>query len=198
MMHRWRHRRIRSQLKIFSVDFHRQTRRRRPADVSPTDVRFGRDFRTVVVVVVVGRSVVASDLVITERSWRRSEIVKLLSDPSVFLSNSLFAEKRNCFVEISILPFRTSSVRTVELFWLVETWFWMFEIRSFWALCVCLLLLLLFFGFFFFLFVVVDVHVSRDDDVELSRRLLQRSDCVVDVEASESFPANVDQFVADS
>jgi hypothetical protein len=55
----------------------------------------------------------------------------------------------------------------------------------------------LFFGFFFFVF-VVDINVSGDDDVELSRLLLQRSDGVVDVQAAKTFAANVDQFVADS
>jgi hypothetical protein len=55
----------------------------------------------------------------------------------------------------------------------------------------------LFFGFFFFVF-VVDINVSGDDDVELSRLLLQRSDGVVDVQTAKTFAANVDQFVADS
>ncbi len=204
MMHRWRHWRIRSQLKIFSMDLHRKTRRRRPADVSSTDVRFRRDFRTVAVVVAV-RSVVAPGLVITERGRWRSKIVKLLSDPAMLVANALFAEKRNGFVEISIFLFRTSPVRTFELFWLFEIrcccCFWMFKIWSFWALLMLLLLLLLclllFFGFFFFVF-VVDVNVSGDDDVELSRLLLQRSDGVVDVQTAKTFAADVDQFVADS
>ena len=44
----------------------------------------------------------------------------------------------------------------------------------------------------------LDLNVSRDDNVELFRRQLQRPHGLFNLEATKSFSANVDQLVADS